>query len=503
MKETPNSPQSAAAPSGSGFKARVDRYFHISARRSNFAREIRGGLAMFFAMAYIVVLNPLIIGTAEDMDGRLPGGGADPAAAIPMVAAATALVAGVMTIVMGVVGRYPFGLAAGMGLNAVVAVTLAPQMTWADAMGLVVLEGVILLLLVLTGFRTAVFRAIPAGLKTAIAVGLGLFLTLVGFVNAGFIRRVPDAAGSTVPVQLGDGHLSGWPILVFVIGLALTIVLTVRGVRGALLIGIIGTTALAVVVEAAVGVGPMVDDAGNVNPQGWSLTVPTLSGSLVGIPDFGLVGQFNLFGSLEHVGVIAVILLVFTLLLADFFDTMGTMVGVAGQADLLDEKGDLPGARNVLVVDSLAAVAGGAASSSSATVYAESAAATGEGARTGFASVVAGAMFLLVTLFAPLVNLVPFEAATPVLVVVGFLMMTQVRRIDFTDYGIGIPAFLTIVIMPFSYSIADGIGAGFVSYTLIRAAQGRFRDIHPLMWVIAVVFVVYFALGPIQAALGV
>ncbi|RCV54882.1 NCS2 family permease [Marinitenerispora sediminis] len=503
MKETPNTPPNAAAPASSGLKARLDRYFQISARRSNFAREVRGGLAMFFAMAYIVVLNPLIIGTAADMDGRLPGGGTDPAAAIPMVAAATALVAGVMTILMGVVGRYPFGLAAGMGLNAVVAVTLAPRMTWADAMGLVVLEGIILLLLVLTGFRTAVFRAIPSGLKTAIAVGLGLFLTLVGFVNAGFVRRVPDAAGSTVPVQLGDGHLGGWPILVFVVGLALTIVLMVRGVRGALLIGIIGTTALAIAVEAAAGVGPMVDDAGNVNPQGWSLTVPALSGSVVGVPDFGLIGQFNLFGSLEHVGIIALVLFVFTLILADFFDTMGTMVGVAGQADLLDEKGDLPGARNVLVVDSLAAVAGGAASSSSATVYAESAAATGEGARTGLASVVAGLMFLVVTLFAPLVTLVPFEAATPVLIVVGFLMMTQVTRIDFTDYGIGIPAFLTIVIMPFSYSIADGIGAGFISYTLIRAAQGRFRDIHPLMWIIAAVFVVYFALGPIQAALGV
>ncbi|GLU47440.1 NCS2 family permease [Nocardiopsis ansamitocini] len=505
MNETPT-PASEAdpePPAATGFRATLDRYFQVSRRKSDFAREIRGGLAMFFAMAYIIVLNPLIIGTGTDGDGNLIGGAADAGISIPMVAAATALVAGVMSILMGVIGRYPFGLAAGMGLNVIVAVTLAPQMTWADAMGLVVLEGLILLVLVLTGFRTAVFRAIPAELKTAIAVGLGLFLTLVGFVNAGFVRRVPDAAGTTVPVQLGDGHLNGWPILVFVVGLALTIVLMVRGTKGALLIGIIVATVVAIVVEAVAKVGPMVDPvSGAVNPNGWSLNVPELSGPVVALPDFGLLGQFTLFGSLEHIGVITLILLVFTLILADFFDTMGTMVGVAGQADLLEKNGDLPGAREVLVVDSLAAVAGGASSSSSATVYAESAAAVGEGARTGIAPIVAGVLFLVATLFSPLVNLVPFEAATPVLIVVGFLMMTQITKIDFTDFGVAIPAFLTIVVMPFSYSIADGIGAGFVSYVLLRTAQGRAGEVHPLMWIVAAAFLVYFGLGPIQALIG-
>ncbi|GAA3727716.1 AGZA family xanthine/uracil permease-like MFS transporter [Spinactinospora alkalitolerans] len=499
MNPTPNpAPQDTEAPPSTGFKGVLDRYFQVSARRSNFAREIRGGLATFFAMAYIIVLNPLILGTAEDMNGDVLGG--------VRVAAVTSLVAGALTILMGVVGRYPFALAAGMGLNAVVAYTLAPQMTWADAMGLVVLEGLILLVLVLTGFRSAVFRAIPPGLKTAIAVGLGLFLALVGFVNAGFIRRVPDAAGSTVPVQLGEGGLSGWPILVFVVGLLLTVILMVRKVKGALLIGIIASTVFAIAVEALVGVGPMVDAEGDYNPTGWALAppvVPDSVGAVVQPPDFSLIGQFNLFGSFEHVGVIAAILLMFTLLLADFFDTMGTMVGVAGQADLLAEDGDLPGARNVLVVDSLAAAAGGAASASSATVYAESAAGAGEGARTGFASVVTGVLFLVATLFSPLVTLVPFEAATPVLIVVGFLMMTQVTKIDFSDYGVAIPAFLTIVIMPFSFSIANGIGAGFVSYAVVRIAQGRAREIHPLMWIIAAAFLAYFALDPIRALLGV
>ncbi|GAA3759265.1 NCS2 family permease [Salinactinospora qingdaonensis] len=500
MSDKPRTTQEPPSSTGAGgLSGRIDSYFKITERGSGFAREIRGGLAMFFAMAYIVVLNPLIIATATDVHGDFVGGAAGPETAIPMVAAATALVAGVLTILMGIVGRYPFGLAAGMGLNVVVAVTLAPQMTWADAMGIVVLEGLVLLVLVLTGFRTAVFHAIPAGLKTAIVVGLGLFLTLVGFVNAGFIRRIPDAANTTVPVQLGNGQLDGWPILVFVIGLLLITILTVRKVSGALVIGIVAATAIAITVEAVANVGALNEE----NPYGWALTVPQLSGSIVDTPDFGLLGQFNLFGSLEHVGVIAMILLVFTLLLADFFDTMGTMVGVAGQGQLLDDNGDLPGARQVLVIDSLGAAAGGAASASSATVYAESAAAVGEGARTGLASIVAGVLFLAATLFSPLVNLVPFEAATPVLIVVGFMMMTQVTRIDFHDMGIAIPAFLTIVLMPFTYSIANGIGAGFISFVILRAAQGRSREIHPLMWIVAAAFLVYFTLDPIRALLGV
>ncbi|WP_398695473.1 NCS2 family permease [Streptomonospora wellingtoniae] len=498
MKQNPQQPgggRPAARPGG--LAVRLDRYFHVRERGSTFPREIRGGLATFFAMAYIIVLNPLIIGTAEDMNGETLG--------IPQVAATTALVGGVITILMGVVSRYPFALAAGMGLNVIVAYSLAPEMTWADAMGVLILEGAVLLLLVLTGFRTAVFRAIPPELKSAIAVGVGLFLALVGFVNAGFIRRVPDAAGTTVPVQLGDGNLSGWPILVFVVGLLLTIALIVNRVRGAMLIGITAATAVAIAIEALAEVGPMDAGGGEVNPEGWSLTVPSLPaavGDVVSLPDFSLIGHFNLFGSFANAGTIAVILLIFTLLLADFFDTMGTMVGVAGQADLLDEEGNVPRAREVLIVDSLGTIAGGVAPASVNTVFAESAAGVGEGARTGIAPVVTGALFLVATLFSPLVELVPFEAATPVLVIVGFMMATQVTKIPFSDYAIGIPAFLTIVMMPFSYSIANGIGVGFISYTVIKVAQGRVREIHPLLWIVAAAFAVYFALGPIKALLG-
>jgi AGZA family xanthine/uracil permease-like MFS transporter len=477
----------------------LDRYFKISERGSTLTQELRGGLATFFTMAYIVVLNPLIIGTVADGDRQFLGDLTARGASIPLVAAATALVAGVMSILMGVVGRYPFALATGLGLNAFVAVGIAADMSWEDAMGLVVLEGLIITVLVLTGFRTAVFNAIPTQLKTAISVGIGLFIAFIGFVDAGFVRRIPDAAGTTVPVQLGQtGQLAGWPVFVFVAGLLVTAVLVARRVKGAILIGIVGTTVLAIIVEAIANVG-----SSTGNPRGWSLGVPELPDRIVDTPDLSLLGQFSLFGGFAEVGVVAAVLLVFTLLLADFFDTMGTVVGVGAQGGLVDRNGNLPGVRNVLLVDSVAAAGGGAASVSSNTTYVESAAGVGEGARTGLAAVVTGVLFLGAMFLAPLVTVVPFEAATPALVVVGFLMMTQVRNIDFGDYDVAIPAFLTIVVMPFTFSIANGIGAGFVAYVVIKAVRGRARDVHPLLWVVAVLFAIYFVIVPVQELLGV
>ena len=468
-------------------------YFQVTQRGSTVEREIRGGLATFFTMAYIVVLNPLIIGTFADPDGRLLG--------IPTVAAATALVAGVMTLLMGVVGRYPFAIAAGLGLNAFVTFTLASQMSWAAAMGLVVLEGLVIAVLVLTGFRVAVFNAIPAALKTAISVGIGLFIALIGFVDAGFVRRTGTGP---VPVELGGGgRLTGWPTVVFVVGLLLTAVLVARRTRGAILIGIIATTVVAVVVEAIADVGPSFAGGKLVNPNGWQLNVPALPDKVVSTPDLSLLGVFSLGGAFSQVGFVAALLFVFTLMLSDFFDTMGTIVGVGAEGDMLDEDGGLPGAQRVLFVDSLAAVAGGAASTSSNTTYIESAAGVGEGARTGLASVVTGLLFLLALFFTPLVAVVPYEAASPALVVVGFLMITNVRSIPWDDYGIAIPAFLTIVLMPFTYSITNGIGAGFVSYVVIRLAQGRARDVNWMLWLISALFVVYFAIEPIERLLGV
>ncbi|WP_432483064.1 NCS2 family permease [Kineococcus esterisolvens] len=481
-------------------RSALDRYFRIAERGSTVAREVRGGLATFFTMAYIVVLNPLIIGTQPDSTGSFLGGGDAPDLAA--VAAATALVAGVMTILMGVVANYPLALATGLGLNAFVAFGVAalPGMTWADAMGLVVLEGLIILVLVLTGFREAVFHAVPAQLKTAISVGIGLFITIVGLVDAGFVR-----SGSGTPLELGiGGFLNGWPTLVFVVGLLLMIVLMARGVRGAILGGIVAATVLAVVVEAIAQLGSRTGADGEVrDPRAWGLNVPALPSSWVDTPDFSLLGQFSLLGSFERIGVVSVVLLVFTLLLADFFDTMGTMVAIGKEGDLLDAEGNPPGTRRILVVDSIAAAAGGAAGVSSNTSYIESATGVGEGARTGLASVVTGVAFLLTTFLAPVVAIVPYEAATPALVVVGFLMMTQVKGIDWDDVEIALPAFLTIVLMPFTYSISAGIGAGFVAHVVLKVARGKARQVHPLMWVTAALFVLYFAIDPVKEAFGV
>jgi adenine/guanine/hypoxanthine permease len=479
----------------------LDRYFRITERGSTVGQEVRGGLATFFTMAYIIVLNPLIIGTVPDGTGAFLGGGDAPD--LPKVAAATALVAGVMTIAMGVVANYPLALATGLGLNAFVAFGIAglPDMTWADAMGLVVLEGLLILLLVATGFREAVFRAVPPQLKTAISVGIGLFITIIGLFDAGFVRK---PAGPT-PVELGiGGFLAGWPTLVFVVGLLLIVVMMALRMKGAILGGIVAATALAVLVESVAGLGPQVGADGQVlDPRGWGLNVPALPDQWVDAPDFSLLGHFSLLGSVGRIGVVSVVLLVFTLMLADFFDTMGTMVAIGKEGDLLDEDGDPPNARRILVVDSVAAAAGGAAAVSSNTSYIESATGVGEGARTGLASVVTGTAFLLATFLAPAVSIVPYEAATPALVVVGFLMMTQVKGIDWDDLEIALPSFLTIVLMPFTYSITAGIGAGFVAYVVLKAVRRKASEVHPLLWATAALFVLYFAIDPVRQALGV
>jgi adenine/guanine/hypoxanthine permease len=471
----------------------LDRFFEISARGSTVGREVRGGLATFFTMAYIVVLNPLILGGGVDaVGGTLP---------IAALAAGTALVAGLMTILMGVVARFPLALAAGLGVNALVAYEIAPEMTWADAMGLVVIEGVLITVLVLTGLRTTVFRALPTQLKTAIGVGIGLFLMIIGLVDAGFVRRTPDAANTTVPVQLGiGGVLTSWPSLVFVLGLLLTIVLFVRRVRGAILIGILGTTVLAIIVEAIAKVGPSFVD-GQPNPKGWSLNVPTLPDKIVDLPDLSLIGHFNVLDSWSRAGWLVVVMFIFTLMITDFFDTMGTMVAVGQEADLLDDEGMPPRTREILLVDSIAAAAGGAASVSSNTSYIESASGVAEGARTGLANLVTGGLFLLAMFLAPLVTVVPFEAASVALVLVGFLMMMAVRQIDWTDYEIAIPAFLAITLMPFTYSISNGIGAGVISYVVIKVAVGKAREVHPLLYGVAVLFVLYFLRGPLEGAI--
>ncbi|MET7935988.1 NCS2 family permease [Streptomyces sp. NPDC005322] len=465
----------------------LDKFFKISERGSSVSREIRGGLATFFAMAYIVVLNPIILGAGTDKFGHQLDNG--------QLVTATALVAGLTTLLMGVIGNVPIALAAGLGINAVVSLQLAPKMSWPDAMGMVALAGLVLMILVASGLRQRVMDAIPGGLRRAIAIGIGLFIALIGLVDSGFVTRNPDAAHTTVPLGLGvAGRLQGWPVLVFVVGLALTFILIVRKTRGAILIGIVTMTVAAVVINAI----------GNIPDAGWGLTVPTVPDKIVDTPDFGLIGQISLFGGFHEVGLLTGCLFVFTVLLSGFFDAMGTIIGVGEEAGLTDERGQLPGMGRILMVDGVAVAGGGFGSASANTCFVESTAGVGEGARTGLANIVTGGLFLLALVFTPLAEVVPSQAATPALVVVGFLIMAaNVKEIDWSDFTIAIPAFLTMISMPFTYSITNGIGLGVLAFLLLRVATRRTREIPWLLAVVGLCFLVYFLLNPIEQALGV
>ncbi|MFJ7043883.1 NCS2 family permease [Streptomyces sp. NPDC101112] len=454
----------------------LDRYFRISERGSTLSREVRGGFATFFAMAYIIVLNPIILSSAKDMYGHQLNYG--------QLVTATAITAAFTTLLMGVIGNVPIALAAGLGVNTVVALQLAPRMSWPDAMGMVVLAGFVVMLLVATGLRERVMNAVPLGLRKGISIGIGLFIMLIGLVDSGFVTRIPDVAKTTVPLQLGaTGHLNGWPVLVFVLGALLTLALIVRKVPGAILISIVAMTLLAVIIEAVAKL-----------PAGsWGLTTPKWPGNPVASPDFGLLGEVSLFGGFGKVGMLTGVLFVFTVLLSCFFDAMGTIMGVGDEAKLTDADGQMPGINKVLFVDGIAVAAGGASSSSATTCFVESTAGVGEGARTGFANVVTGALFGLALFLTPVATMVPSQAATPALLAVGFLILANsVREIDWADYTIAVPAFVTMVMMPFTYSITNGIGMGFITFVVLRLAVGRGRDVPVPMYVVAAVFGFYY-----------
>ncbi|GGY26902.1 NCS2 family permease [Streptomyces djakartensis] len=472
-----SAPTKAPAPEQPGAgpaHGALDRFFRISERGSTLSREVRGGLATFFAMAYIIVLNPIILGSAKDMYGHQLDNG--------QLVTATALTAALTTLLMGVIGNVPIALASGLGVNSVVALQLAPRMSWPDAMGMVVLAGFVVMLLVATGLRERVMNAVPQGLRKAISIGIGLFIMLIGLVDAGFVSRIPDAAHTTVPLQLGgDGHLDGWPVLVFVAGVLLTFALIVRKVSGAILISIVVMTIAAVIIEAVAKV------------PSWGLTAPKWPGNPVASPDFGLVGQVSLFGGFGKVGLLTGVLFVFTVLLSCFFDAMGTIMGVSEEAKLTDGEGQMPGINKVLFVDGLAVAAGGASSSSATTAFVESTAGVGEGARTGLANVVTGGLFAAALFLTPVATMVPSQAATPALVAVGFLILAgSVKEIDWADYTIAIPAFVTMLMMPFTYSITNGIGMGFVTFVVLRLAAGRGREVPAALYAVAAVFAFYY-----------
>jgi AGZA family xanthine/uracil permease-like MFS transporter len=482
----------------------LERRFKFAANGTTLARDTMAGVTTFIVMSYIIFVNPQILsfsGIEGLQDRGLP---------FDQVLAATCLVAGVMTVLMGLYTNRAYALAPGLGLNAVVAFSLVANegLSFPAAMGLIVVEGIAVTALVLTGMREKIMEAIPLDLKKAIAIGIGLFIAFIGLVNSGVVVR------GTPVVDLA--RLSTWPLFVTFFGLVFTIALRARGVRGDLLIGIIVTTGLATIINEASG-----NDAGFVAGASWPSDVYET-------PDLSLLGNFN-FDAFTELAFISAIVWAFSLFLADFFDTMGTLVGVGKTAGYLDADGRLPEIRKPLLVDSLAAVAGGAASTSSATTYIESASGVGVGGRTGWVGVVCGALFFPFMFFAPIIGMVPPQATAPALIIVGFLMMStlteaeeeaevaqtaegdeaaigiapvrparKLSAIDFSDLGIGLAAALTIIIMPFTFSITDGIGMGFLAYVVVRASQGRPREVHPFMWIASAAFFLYFLVPFLQ-----
>lgn len=468
---------------------RLDRFFEISARGSTIASEMRGGVVTFIAMAYIIVLNPIILSGAPDVAGNQLG--------FTQVSAVTSLAAGVMTIVFGVVARLPFAFAAGLGINSFLASSVVGSLTWPEAMGLVVINGLIIVLLAVTGLRRMIFDAVPMPLKLAITAGIGLFILFIGLVDAGFVA---STGSPSPPVGLGgqgEGSVTSIPTVVFVFTLLITGILVARKVRGGILIGLITGTVVAVVIEAIWHLGSATE-----KPGGWGLSVPTLSGSPFAVPDLSLVGEFSL-DSFGRIGILAAVMLVFTLVFTNFFDAMGTFTGLSRQAGVADEHGNFPRLQSALVVEGAGAVVGGAASASSNTVFIESGAGIGEGARTGLASLVTGVLFLAAMFLTPLAAIVPTEVAAAALVIVGAMMASHLREIDLADFSVALPVVLTVAVMPLSYSIANGIGVGFISWAIVRTAAGKGREVSPLLWVVAAGFLLYFARGWVDSLIGV
>jgi AGZA family xanthine/uracil permease-like MFS transporter len=488
------------------------RRFRFRENGTTPGRDTVAGMTTFIVMSYIIFVNPAILGFAG-VEGLEEAG-------LPFdaVLTSTCLVAGVMTIIMGLYTNMAYAIAPGLGLNAVVAFTLVAdnRLGFPEAMGLVVVEGLAITILVLAGLREAIMNAIPLELKKAIAVGIGLFIAFIGLYNSGLVQ------GRETPTPVDLTPFTTWSIVIVLFGLLLTMGLRARGFPGDLLVGIVLTTAFATIVNYAADVYP--EELGYAR---WPDDV-------FSTPDFSIVGDisFDAFSTLPFVAALA---LAFTLFLADFFDTMGTLVGVGRQAGYVNERGEMPELQKPLLVDSVAAAAGGLASASSATTYIESASGVGVGGRTGWVSVVTGLLFFPFMFVAPLIGMVPPQATAPALIIVGWLMisvMTEVEEeaelvegdplrhdpgegelpvadrpttperrlagIDFHDIALGLSAALAIMFMPFTFSITDGIAVGFIAYVWIRICQGQWQRVHPLMYGAAVAFALYFAVPILQ-----
>ncbi len=434
-----------------------ERYFALSARGTSCQREVVAGLATFMTMAYIIFVNPMIL-----------AGAGMPA---PAVVAMTCLGAAVPTLIMGLWANYPLALASGMGLNAaLVAQAMEPGMNWQTMMGVVVVEGALVTAFVITNVREQVMRAIPLNLKRAIGVGIGIFIAFLGLQQMGWV--VKGTGGGL----LTHGAFTLRTTVIATAGLLLLVTLQARKVRGSILLGILGTAVIAWVADLAAPA---------------STPLARMPERIFSTPDFSTFGQADVLGALRP-GLLGVI---FAFLVTDFFDTMGTVIGVGGQAGFLDAQGNLPRLNRVLLVDSLAAVWGGVCGASSVTTYIESAAGVSEGGRTGLVSVVVAALFLMAMFTAPVVGAVPAVATAPAMLVVGFLMMGVVREMDLSSVEEGVPAFLTLLLVPLTQSISCGIGVGFISFVALKLVRGRGGEISPWLYGLALLFAANFIWG--------
>jgi adenine/guanine/hypoxanthine permease len=461
----------AATPERSGGEGFLERRFRLAARGTTARIEALGGVATFLTMSYILFVNPAILAAAG-----MP---------FAAVAVATALAAAITTAAMGLFTNLPFALAPGLGINAIVAfdIVLGRRLPWEVGMSVVVLEGVLALILVVVGLREAIMRAIPFSLKLSIGVGIGLFITLVGLREAGIVVNDP-ATG------IGLGDLTHGPALIALGGIAVAAVLATLNVRGSVILGVFAATALGLIF-------------GVLEPPDGVVDMP-------GSSDFSTIGDALAPDNLADALQVALIPVIFALFMTDFFDTIGSAVAVGRSAGLVDEQGHLPNTRRLLLVDSGAAALGGAMGCSSVTTYVESGAGVAEGARTGLASLVSAGLFALAIFFVPVIALVgqavPITedvmgspAITPALVMVGYLMIRIVGEIDWSRPEDALPAFLVIAGIPMTFSIAAGIGLGVLGYVLVMLARGRRGQVHPLMWVIAVLFVCFFAADWLEA----
>jgi AGZA family xanthine/uracil permease-like MFS transporter len=447
----------------------LDRYFKVTEAGSTIGTEVRGGLTNFLVMSYILVVNAVILSSAG--------------MSFPAVAAATALMAALFTAGMALWANYPYAGAAGLGINAVVAFGLVKGagLSWQAAMGVVALEGGAICIAMALGLRRALLDAVPYQLKLGIGAGIGAFIFAIGAFNGGLAVGTGNASD---PVALGN--LNSGTAIVTIAGLIITTFLYARGVKGTLLFGIIGATLVGVLVNAATGGATYKDLPG----------VAVMPPNLLDTPNFGTVGQLDLLGVFSKLGVVAAILTVFSLMLSDFFDTAGTVTSVAAEGGWLRPDGRIDRADRVFWVDSLGALFGGIFGTSSNTTYIESGAGVAEGARTGLASLVTAILFLLAIFLAPIAGIVPPQATAAALMLVGWFMFRPLLDLNKTgtvDFATGFAILLTVFVMPLTYSITNGIGAGFLAFTFLKLVSGKSREVTLWMWIASVAFLIYFA----------